>query len=86
MQRERFRYNERMTTKQPLPKGKITIRFIASRCVDQIYIGGKYVIGASGSGERGDDAIENLCEYYNVPALTKIERVGSKHKEVFFTA
>ena len=68
--------------KLPLPKGKLTIRYIKNRCVDQIYVAGKYLDGANGES-WSDEAIENLCNQYDVPSGTQIERIGGKDKAIY---
>jgi len=73
------------TTKLPLPKGKITMRWIASRTVYQIYIAGKYINGANGSdsfqGEsQWDSAVDRLCATYDVPAGTEITLIWNDER------
>lgn len=49
--------------KEQLPKGKLTIKWVSSRCVEQLYCGGKYVTCVS--GENKDEVIQMLDFLYD---------------------
>lgn len=51
--------------KDPLPKGKITCRFVSGRNAYQLYVGGRFLSGAS--GESIDDAMEWTEISYDCP-------------------
>ena len=38
--------------KPQLPKGKLTARWISSRCITQVYLGGRYLSGVCGETEE----------------------------------
>ena len=57
--------NDPYFAKDPLPKGKISCRFVSSRCVYQFYVGGKFLVGAS--GETIEEAMEWAEISYDCP-------------------
>ena len=63
---------------QPLT-GKLTIRFVQSRCCCQVYMGGCYMIGASGDSPMC--ALEEFRRRYDVPVGTKIKVLGFRETE-----
>ena len=49
-------------SRDPLPPGKLTLRWVRSRCMVQAYVAGRYLLCASGQDE--EEAMEQLGVYY----------------------
>lgn len=62
--------------KQPLPEGKMTMRWVQSRAVWQIYIGGRYVSGCSGSTHG--EAVEQLMAFYELDEDSENQKIHIK--------
>lgn len=59
----------------PLPvTGKLVIRHVSSRNCCQLYMGGRYVLGAS--GDTAEDALSEFKTAYKVEPGTVIEVLG----------
>ena len=63
--------------KEPAPKGKLTLRFVASRAVYQLYAGGRYVYGVSGG--TPEDALDDFEWLHETPTGFSRDDVEVKH-------
>ena len=57
--------NLQTAPKPALPKGKVTVRWVKSRNAYQVYVGGRYLLAAS--GDYPEDAIEAMRQGYDCP-------------------
>ena len=65
---------------KPLPKGKITIRWVHSRARYQAYVGGRYVLA---SGEDDGEVLANLefnydCDLHHDEELDRVIDLGPR--------
>jgi|14BtaG_2_1085337.scaffolds.fasta_scaffold07263_3 hypothetical protein len=56
--------------KKALPSGKLTARWISSRCTTQVYLSGRYLTGVD--GETDEECYRELHAHYDCDPDTRI--------------